>query len=48
MAYNLYPKIAPIVREECKKAKVPYASYHHVHEMIAAFVDFMKHVGAEP
>ena len=45
MAYNLYPAIVPIVKDECRKAGVPYTSFDYVPEMMFSFVRFMKQVG---
>ena len=45
MAYNLYPAIVPIVKDECRKAGVPYTSFAYVPEMMFSFVRFMKQVG---
>ena len=45
MAYNLYPAVVPIVKEECKRARVPYVSFKYVPQMMLSFVHFMKQVG---
>jgi len=46
MAYNWYPDVAKIVRQECKNFGVPYTSYEQLPAMLLAFVKYMKQVGA--
>ena len=41
-----YPAIAAIVRDECAKRGVPYASYATLPQILARFVAFMRDTGA--
>lgn len=41
-----YPAIAKIVRQECERRGIPYASYATLPEILVRFQKYMKEVGA--
>jgi acyl-lipid (7-3)-desaturase (Delta-4 desaturase) len=48
ISFMHYPAIARVVREECEKRGVNYASYDTLPEIVGRFYKFMKEVGSAP
>ena len=48
ISFMHYPAIARIVRDECEKRGINYASYDTLPEIIGRFQKYMKEVGAAP
>lgn len=46
ISFMHYPAISNIVRDECEKRGVNYASYTTLPEIIGRFAKYMKEVGA--
>lgn len=45
ISFMHYPAISKIVRDECKKRDINYASYDTLPEILGRFYKFMKEVG---
>lgn len=48
ISFMHYPAIAAIVRDECQKRGVPYASYPTLPPILKRFSDYMRDVGIAP